>query len=62
MAHCISMGERNGKMGQGMAVFEIPFFMWEHKMLDIQAKPTVVQKGKNYVVVDGNRGDGQKSD
>ena len=61
MAHCISMGERNGKMGQGKAVFEIPFFMWEHQMLDIKAKPSVVQKGKNYVVVDGNRGDGQNT-
>jgi LDH2 family malate/lactate/ureidoglycolate dehydrogenase len=61
MAHCISMGNRNGKMGQGLAIFEIPFFMWQHQMLDISAKPSVVQKGKNYVVVDGNRGDGQNT-
>lgn len=59
MANAISAGDRNGKLGQGMAVFEIPFFMWEHNMLDIHAKPTVEKEGKNYVVVDGNRGSGQ---
>ena len=59
MAQAISAGDRNGKLGQGLAVFEIPFIMWEYGMLDIEAKPEVVQQGRNYVVVDGNRSSGQ---
>ena len=51
MAEAISAGDRNGKMGQGMAVMEIPFFMWENDLLDINASPTVEKEGKNYVVL-----------
>lgn len=59
MAEAISAGDRNGKLGQGMAVFEIPVSKWSRGQLDIKAEPKVVQEGKCYSVVDGNKGSGQ---
>lgn len=59
VAKTVSAGDRAGKLGQGMAVFEIPFLMWEQGALDIQAEPEVVAEGPGFLVVDGRRGSGQ---
>lgn len=59
MAKAISAGDRTGKLGQGMAVFEIPFLMWEQGALDIRAAPEIVQESDSILIVDGRRCSGQ---
>jgi LDH2 family malate/lactate/ureidoglycolate dehydrogenase len=59
MAEAISAGDRSGKLGHGMAVFEIPFLMWEQGILDIDAEPETVADSEGVLVVDGRRSSGQ---
>lgn len=59
MAGAVSAGDRSGKLGQGMAVFEIPFLMWEQGMLDIDAEPEVAAESGSVLIVDGRRSSGQ---
>ena len=59
VAHCVSDGDRNGKLTQGMGVFEIPVLLARTGTMDVTARPQIVDEGPTWVVIDGNRSSGQ---
>ena len=42
VAACVSDGDRNGKLTQGMGVFEIPVLLARTGTMDVTAEPVVV--------------------
>lgn len=59
VARCVSDGDRNGKLTQGMGVFEIPVLLARTGTMDVTARPGIVDEGPTWVVIDGNRSSGQ---
>jgi len=59
VARCVSDGDRNGKLTQGMGVFEIPVLLARTGTLDVTAVPEVVDEGPSWRVIDGHRSSGQ---
>ena len=59
VARCVSDGDRNGKLTQGMGVFEIPVLLARTGTMDISATPEIVDEGPTWVVIDANRSSGQ---
>lgn len=59
VARCVSDGDRNGKLTQGMGVFEIPVLLARTGTMDVTATPEIRDEGPTWVVVDGNRSSGQ---
>ena len=59
VAHCVSDGDRNGKLTQGMGVFEIPVLMARTGTMDVTAVPEVVDEGPSWLVIDAHRSSGQ---
>ena len=59
VARCVSDGDRNGKLTQGIGVFEIPVLLAKAGTLDVTAEPEIVDEGPTWAVVDGHRSSGQ---
>ena len=59
VARCVSDGDRNGKLTQGMGVFEIPVLLARTGTMDVTARPEIVDEGPSWLVIDGNRSSGQ---
>ena len=59
VASCVSDGDRNGKLTQGLGVFEIPVLLAKTGTLDVRAVPEIVDEGPTWVVVDAKRSSGQ---
>jgi len=59
VARCVSDGDRNGKLTQGLGVFEIPVLLARTGTMDVTATPEIVDEGPTWVVVDGKRSSGQ---
>lgn len=59
MAHCISYGDRYGKLSQGMGVFEIPTMIAGNGTMDMKSRPEMVASGKNWALWDGHHSSGQ---
>ncbi|NDH84878.1 MAG: hypothetical protein EBY65_08460, partial [Acidimicrobiia bacterium] len=59
VAACVSDGDRNGKLTQGMGVFEIPVLLARTGTMDVNAEPVVAAEGPSWLVVDAQRSSGQ---
>ena len=59
VAACVSDGDRNGKLTQGMGVFEIPVLLARTGTMDVTAEPVVVDEGPTWLVIDARRSSGQ---
>ncbi len=59
VASCVSDGDRNGKLTQGMGVFEIPVLLARTGTMDVAAKPVIVDEGPTWLVIDAQRSSGQ---
>ena len=59
VASCISDGDRNAKLTQGMGVFEIPVLLARTGTMDVTATPEIVDEGPTWVVIDAKRSSGQ---
>lgn len=59
IARCVSDGDRNGKITQGMGVFEIPVLLARTGTMDVTATPEIVDEGPTWLVVDAKRSSGQ---
>jgi LDH2 family malate/lactate/ureidoglycolate dehydrogenase len=59
VARCVSDGDRNGKLTQGIGVFEIPVLLARTGTMDVSARPEVVDDGPTWLVIDANRSSGQ---
>ncbi len=59
VAHCVSDGDRNGKLTQGMGVFEIPVLLARTGTMDVNATPEVTGEGPTWLVIDAHRSSGQ---
>ena len=59
VARCVSDGDRNGKLTQGMGVFEIPVLLARTGTMDVTAVPEVVDEGPTWLVIDARRSSGQ---
>lgn len=59
VARCVSDGDRNGKLTQGLGVFEIPVLLARTGTMDVEATPEIVDEGPTWVVVDAKRSSGQ---
>ena len=59
VAMCISDGDRNAKLTQGMGVFEIPVLLARTGTMDVTATPEIVDEGPTWVVIDAKRSSGQ---
>lgn len=59
VARCVSDGDRNGKLTQGIGVFEIPVLLALAGTLDVTARPEIVDEGPTWAVVDGRSSSGQ---
>ncbi len=59
VAHCVSDGDRNGKLTQGMGVFEIPVLLARTGTMDVEAVPEIVDEGPTWLVIDAKRSSGQ---
>ncbi len=59
MAYVIGFGHRQGKLNQGLGVFEAPVLTLMTENLDIKAEPEIIKEGPAWAVVDGHRSSGQ---
>ena len=59
MAYVIGFAHRQGKLNQGLGVFEAPILTLMTENLDIKAEPEIVNEGPAWAVVDGHRSSGQ---
>lgn len=59
VASCVSDGDRNGKLTQGLGVFEIPVLLARTGTLDVTAVPVVADEGPTWTVIDARRSSGQ---
>ena len=58
VARGVSMGDRTGKLTQGMGVLDVIFLTLEAGCLDMQAVPEIVGEGPTWVLYDGNTSTG----
>lgn len=59
MAYAIGFAHRQGKLNQGLGVFEAPILTHMTGNLDIDAEPEIVNEGPSWAIVDGHRSSGQ---
>ncbi len=59
VAGCVSDGDRNAKLTQGLGVFEIPVLLARTGTMDVTATPEVVDEGPSWLVIDAHRSSGQ---
>ena len=59
MAYAIGCGHRQGKLNQGLGVFEAPILTHMTGNLDIESEPEIINEGSVWAVVDGHRSSGQ---
>lgn len=59
VARCVSDGDRNGKLTQGIGVFEIPVLLARTGTMDVTATPEIVDEGPTWLVIDAKRSSGQ---
>jgi LDH2 family malate/lactate/ureidoglycolate dehydrogenase len=58
VARGVSLGDRMGKLTQGMGVLDVIFFSLEAGCLDMQAVPKIVDEGPSWVLYDGGTSTG----
>lgn len=58
VARNLSMGDRQGKIYQGIGVLETIVMTFEGGTLDINSVPEIVNEGPSWVVYDGNKSSG----
>ena len=58
VADAITFAHKQGKLNQGLGVYEAIDIALEMGLLDIQAKPAVTDEGPTWATVDGNRSSG----
>ena len=58
VADAITFAHKQGKLNQGLGVYEAIDIALAMGLLDIEAKPTVVDEGPTWATVDGNRSSG----
>ena len=58
VARAVSLGDRMGKLTQGMGVLDVILFALEAGNLDIQAVPELVDEGPSWALYDGHRATG----
>lgn len=58
VADAITFAHKQGKLNQGLGVFEALDIALEMKLLDIDATPALVDDGPTWATVDGNRSSG----
>ena len=58
VARNLSMGDRQGKLYQGIGVLETIVMTYEGGTLDMNAEPEIVNEGPSWVVYDGNKSTG----
>jgi LDH2 family malate/lactate/ureidoglycolate dehydrogenase len=58
VARAISIGDRMGKLTQGMGVLDVLFLSLEGGNLDVKAVPQIVSEGPSWVVYDGKQATG----
>jgi LDH2 family malate/lactate/ureidoglycolate dehydrogenase len=58
VADAITFAHKQGKLNQGLGVYEALDIALEMKLLDIKATPEVVNEGPTWATVDGNRSSG----
>ena len=59
LARCVSDGDRNGKLTQGLGVFEIPVLLARTGTMDVAATPEIADEGPTWTVIEANRSSGQ---
>ena len=59
MARAIGFAHRQGKLNQGLGVFEAPILTLMTGNLDIKAEPEIIKEGASWAVYDGKRSSGQ---
>ena len=55
VARGVSLGDRMGKLTQGVGVFEVLFLALESGNLDLKAAPELVSEGPTWALYEGNR-------
>ena len=58
VADAITFAHKQGKLNQGLGVYEAIDIALQMGLLDINAKPTVIDEGPTWATVDGNRSSG----
>jgi LDH2 family malate/lactate/ureidoglycolate dehydrogenase len=58
VADAITFAHKQGKLNQGLGVYEAIDIALEMELLDIQAEPTVIDEGPTWATVDGKRSSG----
>lgn len=58
VADAITFAHKQGKLNQGLGVYEAIDIALEMGLLDIEAKPSVIDEGPTWATVDGNRSSG----
>ena len=58
VADAISFAHKQGKLNQGLGVYEAIDIALEMRLLDIKASPQVIDEGPTWATVDGNRSSG----
>ncbi len=58
VADALMLGIRQGKLNQGLGVYEAIDIMFQNGALDIKAEPTVVAEGDTWASIDGKRSSG----
>lgn len=58
VARGVSLGDRMGKLTQGMGVLDVIFFSLEAGCLDMSAIPKIVEEGPTWVLYDGGTSTG----
>lgn len=58
VANALMIGIRQGKLNQGLGVYEAIDLMNQMGLLDIKAEPKIVKEGPTWAVYDGNKSSG----
>ena len=58
VARAVSLGDRMGKLTQGMGVLDVIFLSLESGNMDMEATPEIVAEGPSWVVYDGKQSTG----
>ena len=58
VADAITFAHKQGKLNQGLGVYEAIDIALEMGLLDIKAEPKIIAEGPTWATVDGNRSSG----
>lgn len=58
VADALMVGIRQGKLNQGLGVYEAIDIMFQKGLLDIKAEPTIVSEGDTWASIDGRKSSG----